>query len=555
MKLNIRRQFLAWAAFGVLTTIAMAGLAVATAFDLGARLAQDRTATSALRNHLEADMMHDALRADALAALHAAATNATDKRASIETSLREHVERFRRVIRQNGELALPEAIQQALRQVEQPLAQYVAAAQTIVANAFADRAAAEAGLADFDERFEQLERAMEAVSDRIEEFARQTQELSLARAERAKLVMAILGLVALATMLAGAVYLVRRVVRPLSDMTQTMQALAAGKTGLRIHGAERQDEIGDMARAVDVFRVAMDDAARLKETEARAASERVALLHRVSDDMAGNVGGVVSAVSAQTEQLKAATGRLSGSIDVTSGRVAAVAAQAEQASANAQIVAAASEQLTSSIAEIRRNTTEATAAAASTVDMATRTDEQVRGLTQAAQSIGAIVGLIQEIASKTNLLALNATIEAARAGEAGRGFAVVASEVKALAAQTARATEDITGQVGEIRAATGAAVDAIAGIRGQIGRIKDVSVAIASAVEQQTVSVAEVTQHVTDMANRIGAISSDIGTVSEAASASRDVAREFGAAFTELADSAVRLQGAVDSFARQVRAA
>ena len=249
----------------------------------------------------------------------------------------------------------------------------------------------------------------------------------------------------------------------------------------------------------------------------RAEDERKATLAALADTFNREVGTIVDSVSDSADTLRNAATDLSATAEETSRQSATVAAAAEQASANVQTVASASEELSSSISEIGQRVGDASKIASVAVEEARKTNEIVSKLAGSAQKVGEVVGLINEIAAQTNLLALNATIEAARAGDAGKGFAVVASEVKGLANQTARATEDISGQISSIQAETETAVAAIKGIGLTINKINEISTAIASAVEEQNAATKEISRNVQEASTGTTEVSSNIVNVRHAA--------------------------------------
>jgi methyl-accepting chemotaxis protein len=306
------------------------------------------------------------------------------------------------------------------------------------------------------------------------------------------------GLVLLLT-LAVSIIVARRITRPLQQMTITMNALARGGLAVVVTGLDRHDEIGEMAKAVEVFksnlvaRQALEAEAR--ETEARTVAVREADMHKLADDFENAVGEIAETVSSASTELEGFAGTLTTTADHAQELATMVAAASEEASTNVQSVASATEEMASSVNEISRQVQESARMASEAVDQARTTNDRIGELSKAAVRIGDVVELINTIAGQTNLLALNATIEAARAGEAGRGFAVVASEVKALAEQTAKATGEIGQQVGSIQGATQESVGAIREISGTIERLSEISSAIAAAVEEQGAATQEVSRN------------------------------------------------------------
>lgn len=351
----------------------------------------------------------------------------------------------------------------------------------------------------------------------------------------------------------------RAVVKPLNAMTSAMTDLAGGNLKIVIPGMGRHDEIGDMAAAVDVFKLNAIERLRLeaeqKEAELRAAAERKALVMKLAGDFEAAVGVIVDTVSSASTELEAAAGTLTGAARNTQQLSGRVAASSEQASANVQAVAAATEQLTGSVSEISRQVQEASQIARDAVQQTVRTDTRIAELSQAATRIGDVVKLITAVAEQTNLLALNATIEAARAGEAGRGFAVVASEVKALAAQTAKATEEIGNQIAGMQAATQDAVASIREISGTISRVSDISTTIAAAVEEQGAATGEIARNVQQAAQGTSEVAESIGQVNEGAGETGSASAQVLASAQSLAQESSQLKIEVDKFLVTVRAA
>ncbi|MGZ5924374.1 MAG: methyl-accepting chemotaxis protein, partial [Rhizomicrobium sp.] len=311
------------------------------------------------------------------------------------------------------------------------------------------------------------------------------------------------------------------IARPIGRITESMGVLAGGDVKAEIPFAERKDEIGSMATAVQVFKDNMIKARELEaaaaETEKRNAAQRKADMHKLADEFQAAVGNIIDTVSSASTQLEAAANTLTKTAEVTQDLSGAVAAASEQASANVQSVASATEEMTASVNEISRQVQESSRIAGDAVNQAQQTDARINELSQAAGRIGDVVKLITAIAEQTNLLALNATIEAARAGEAGRGFAVVASEVKALAAQTAKATEEISTQIAGMQTATQDSVAAIKEIGGTIGRISDIASTIAAAVEEQGAATQEIGRNVGEAAKGTGQVATSITDVNRGA--------------------------------------
>jgi methyl-accepting chemotaxis protein len=358
---------------------------------------------------------------------------------------------------------------------------------------------------------------------------------------------------------ASILVVLRRVTTPLISLSASMRLLAGGDNSSAVPYLGRQDEMGMMAESVEVFRKSALEMVSLRSEQMQAAKraedEKKAAMSVLADSFEASVKGVVQGVSAAATQMQASADAMTRSTDETNQQSSVVASAANQASTNVQTVAAAAEELTASIADIRRQVTQSAKIAERAAEEAERTDNLVQGLADTAQKIGDVIQLINAIASQTNLLALNATIEAARAGEAGRGFAVVASEVKSLAAQTAKATEEIAAQVGAIQDSTGHAVTAIKRIAGTITEVNTIAGAVATAIEQQGAATTEIARNVQEAATGTAEVSSNIVGVTDAVAETGRVSKDVLSAAGALSQQADELRQEVDRFLRSVRAA
>jgi methyl-accepting chemotaxis protein len=345
----------------------------------------------------------------------------------------------------------------------------------------------------------------------------------------------------------------------LGRLKGSMTRLAAGDLAADILGADRRDEVGEMAATVLVFRNHMKEAEHLRAAQdwhkQDAAAAQKAALTSLADGFESKIGRLVATLSASASNLQGTARTLTATAGHSNKEATAVAAAAEEASAGLHSVASASEELTASIHEISRQVAQSSKITGKAVDDARRTDVIVRALAEGAEKIGAVVGLITNIASQTNLLALNATIEAARAGDAGKGFAVVASEVKSLANQTGKATEEIGAQITQIQAATREAVDAISGISATIGEVSTIATAIAAAVEQQGAATSEIARNVQQTAQAAQEVTTGISGVSQAASQTGVAASLVLTSASDLSTQAEQLSGEANTFVTGVRAA
>ncbi|MBV8840180.1 MAG: MCP four helix bundle domain-containing protein [Alphaproteobacteria bacterium] len=407
---------------------------------------------------------------------------------------------------------------------------------------------------------EKLRGAIRAVGDRlnarVDEYSKQATE-EYESVSRLMMIAASLGIVL--SMALG--YCVGQfgIAHPMRSLVALLQRLAKGED-VAITGTERKDEIGETAIAVNGIKdmlaeKAKREAEEKQAEEARAAARRKADMIKLADAFQAAVGGIVDTVSSASTELEAAAGTLTKTAEVTQSLSGAVAAASEQASANVQSVASATEEMTSSVNEISRQVQESATIASEAVKQAQQTDGRINELSQAAGRIGDVVKLITAIAEQTNLLALNATIEAARAGEAGRGFAVVASEVKALAAQTGKATEEIGTQIAGMQTATQESVGAIKEIGQTIGRISQIASTIAAAVEEQGAATQEIARNVGEAAKGTAQVASNITDVNRGAGETGSASSQVLASAQSLAGESNHLKAEVDKFLATVRAA
>ena len=354
-----------------------------------------------------------------------------------------------------------------------------------------------------------------------------------------------------------ATFIALNIARPLVYLQGQMRRLAAGDLEIVAGDTARRDELGEMARTMDVFKTNAMEVQRLRNdqqiAEARAAEQRRTDMNRLASNFESAVGEIVDTVSSASTELEASATSLTTTATRSQQLATIVAAASGEASTNVESVAAATEELTSSVNEISRQVQESARIANDAVDQARKTNDRVDELTKAAGRIGDVVELINNIAGQTNLLALNATIEAARAGDAGRGFAVVASEVKALAEQTAKATGEIGQQISGIQAATKDSVLAIKEIGDTIGRMSEIASTIAAAVEQQGAATQEISRNVQQAANGTTQVSANIVDVERGASETGEASSHVLSAAQSLSRDGNRLKLEVGRFLDSVR--
>ncbi len=515
---RVRTRVLLPVAVGVLAVLGVAVAGSSTASRLDAVTASVSLESRILANHLTGDMMHDALRGDVLAVLLAQdAADVAEQRAAMD----EHGATFLEMQDRNAELADGEVLER-LEAGRPALEAYLASAERIGETAAGDRAAAQRQLPEFVTAFDALAASQEALSDTITEHIAENRAAGQATTTSAQRLLLLATVAALLAVLALGLLVSRSLTRPVDRLQRRLQLLGAGD----LSAAQEPwagDELGDMGRALETTQASLRSTVQV-------------------------LGANAEALAAASEELSVTAQSIAGSAGQTSAQSDVVSAAAEEVSRNVQTVATGAEEMGESIREIAQNANDAARVAGEAVEAATATNATIAVLGDSSAEIGAVVKVINSIASQTNLLALNATIEAARAGEAGKGFAVVAGEVKDLATATARATEDISRRVEAIQANTSGAVTAIGMVGEYISQIADYTTTIASAVEEQTATTSEMSRNVAEAATGTTEIAANIaGVASSAQTTSRGV-QESQTASGELARMSNEMQGLVSRF-------
>ncbi|MES2305344.1 MAG: methyl-accepting chemotaxis protein [Gemmatimonadota bacterium] len=476
-------------------------------------------AGAAIRNHMEADQMHDALRADVLAAL--LAQSPAESKAAQE-DVADHAKSLRARIADNAKLTLSDSIRKALDATPPVLEAYITQATKISDDAARKGRKAEAELPTFMVAFKALEKQMADVSDLLAAAAETNAKASDKEIVRATIQVAVAALIGSILLIVTVFQTRARILGPLSQAVEAAERVANG----------------DLSRDVEV--TSDDEVGRLMQA--------FATMTLNLRDIWGQLEQHAQTLAGSSEELTSVSQQMGANAEETAAQSGVVSAAADQVSSNVQTVASGSEEMSASIREIAKSTAEATRIAASAVQVAARTNATISQLGTSSAEIGNVIKVITSIAEQTNLLALNATIEAARAGEAGKGFAVVANEVKELAKATATATEEISRKIAAIQGDTAGAVSAIGEIQGVIGQINDIQTTIAGAVEEQTATTAEIGRNVTEAARGSAEIAQNITGVAQAAQSTASGASETQASSVELARMAAALQQLVGRF-------
>ncbi|MET0443707.1 MAG: HAMP domain-containing methyl-accepting chemotaxis protein, partial [Pseudorhodoplanes sp.] len=396
------------------------------------------------------------------------------------------------------------------------------------------------------------------IAERALDEAKARAQWQIATAQRSLILQLTLLAAALALAVGTMIAVTRRVITPLNRIRDAMLKVAGGDLAVDSAYGDRQDEIGALASALETFKQQAVEKADIEAQERSRNTETSSRQQAVDQHIRMfeiHIHEALQALGTASDKMNVTSDGMQTVSSRTNARIQVAAQASGEASVNVQNVASASEQLSSSITDISRQAAHAASIASRAVHQAQETDGTVQGLAKTASRIGEVVVLINDIASQTNLLALNATIEAARAGEAGRGFAVVASEVKSLASQTAKATEDISGQISDIQKVANDAIQAIQAIGGIIGEVNDVATAIAAAVEEQGAATVEITRSTQQAAAGTKNVSENIGGVRTDADATGAAAQDVKTASETLSDQTRKLGAQVTEFLGNIRAA
>ncbi len=514
----------------------------------------------AIGNQTSSDMMHDAMRADVLLARQTYLEGkAAEQAKDIHDEVKDHGATFVSLVEGNLKLGLPPEVNAKIEELLPHVKAYQSDTMATVKVALESPESYAAQYPVFQKRFKDLEDRMEAMSGALEEFQKSVASEAESVTQLSEYTLYLAATIALCIAFFSHYFSRRTVVVPLSLMEQSMGRLARGDLSIEIANLGSHDEIGAMARALEVFKRNAVEIERLgikgREDAGRAKEESQQARNRLADSFEAQVGAIVTAVAQSSFEVATFAKSMTNSAEATKLETGAVAGSLEAAVNNVQAAASAGEELSASIQEITRQVTRSADLTAATVEDARQTDSTVQSLAQASNKIGEVVKLISDIAAQTNLLALNATIEAARAGEAGKGFAVVASEVKSLANQTANATTEISKQIVSNQAVTESAIAAIRKIGERIAEMDQIANAIRGAMDQQESATREISQSMLAAATGTSQVNHALVNVSRVAGETGAAASELSASSVTLSKQSDNLRAAAVKFALSVRSA
>lgn len=513
---------------------------------------EQQEAVQVVQRHMESDMLHDGIRGNVYSALMGAKTGDAELLKSSQQEVQEMTENFAKGVEENLATPLPEPIHQQFEKIKQSVAGYSNASRTIAAHA-SNPEQAITELPQFQATFDVLEEDQGKQSEMIlawsEQIRRGIAHFSLYQ----RISLGIL----LLTSFGMTVYALRGVFRPIAGLQRAILEASESDVASEVPHIEREDEMGDIARAVKRFseRAIARMMAQSERMKTQAEREKRAALDQMAASFESSIRQVVSQVASSATQMEAGmrnVSKIAADTKHHSGTVAMLSSQTAQVTAQ---VAAAAEQLTASIREISAQTQKSNQIANEASNTAQSAQQVIESLKEKSAKVGQIIDVITSIASQINLLALNATIESARAGEAGRGFAVVASEVKGLASQVAKAAEEITRHIEEMRGVTTHSVESVQEIINIITQVSESTTAVAAAVEQQSAVTGEISQNIVRSSSSTHEISSSIATVESGAEATGSTANEVLGVARNLSAQSSTLTQKVNEFLQTVRAA
>lgn len=508
------------------------------------------------QRHMEADMRHEGIQSDVRSANIAYSKNDPQAVKEAFDNLKIHYKEFETNLQNNLDEKLPENIKNLFIDELNLVQKYGKAGEDLI-SAIKDGQDPKIELATFDNLFSSLEIKMGHTSDEIEKWANQTSISANESSNSNKNITTILSLLSILIAIFIPFYAWIAIFKPQRSLIDAMQILANNNLNIDISGKDRKDEIGEIARSIQIFKDNASTKNKLEEQQKQneldakenAKKERYAL----AANFESRVNGIIQTVASAATELYHTAESMSKLMDESGKKVTNVKSTSEQTSQNVNTVASAAEEMSASIREVAQQVAKSSEAVKSSVSEVDKTDKTSEHLEESAHKIGNVVELIQEISEQINLLALNATIESARAGEAGKGFAVVASEVKNLAGQTTKATEEISQYINNIQDVSSKVVGGLQSIKKSISDVEQYSSAISAAVEEQSYATREIASSMSLAASGSEKISVDISNISTAADETNKSAEQVLQAARMLSIESEKLSSEVTIFLSEVR--
>ena len=558
MSLSLKTKFIIIGGLSVAAIAFSSFTSYKTSTEITAISALQLLSSQTLQRHMDADMKHDGMRGNVYSALYGSKMGDAELVKTSKEDVAVMAKEFVENVDANLAANLPADIHQQLLKVKELVAVY---ADTSIAltQASDDFDKASAMLPDFNTAFDTLEEDQDKATDLMLAWSEDIKKRSSQIQEQGVVISTIAQAIAIILALLVPLFAVRGVFRPQAQMITAMNKIAAGDTTSEIPHTQRKDEIGEMARTVQVFKdnsLKIVEMAKQQEIQQRAVEvQKKASMQAMATDLEQKVKHVVDMVASAATEMDSTSKSVAQMADSSQNKLQNLAEQIGGTSRNVQTVASSTSQLSNAIHEISSQIAQSSTLTSSAVADAAQADNTANGLTEAAGKIGEVVEMINSIAAQINLLALNATIEAARAGEAGKGFAVVASEVKNLATQTTKATEQIGVLIGAIQGATSDTVGIIKNIGTKIRSINEISTTISAAVEEQGAATSDISSNVQQAASSTEEVSRNASEVTRTAQETGAAASEMTAASGELSKQAEILRREMDTFLANLRAA
>ncbi len=514
---------------------------------------EQKQALEVIQRHMDADMKHDGIRGNVYSALYASKIGDADLLKASQEEVVAMGADFTKLVQENLAATTTNDINAQFQKITQSVKTYEETAISITQKAGEDFEAANAMLPTFNDSFEVLEKDQGDVLDMILKWSDDLTNTS-------NFITNLLNAGTLITMILAVFigfYAIKGIFVPMKELTNTMHKIAQKEYQYDVIGQSRKDELGDMARSVEVFKQNGIAVQKLESEQAalkiKVEEDKKEAMNMLANDFDSRTAGIIKSLAAAATEMQATAAQMTATSASTAHASQIVASAATEADSNVQTVAAATEELSASSSEIARQISSVAEKSTRASSEAVKTSQQVGELNSLADSIGEVIGAIKDIAEQTNLLALNATIEAARAGEAGKGFAVVADEVKKLATETASKTIQIDERVGRIQAAIRSTVEAVGRIINDVNDIDHSTATVASAVEEQNAATSEIGRNVSEASTGTQQVAQNIVDVQRSAEETGEAATNLNQAANELAEIAENLQEQVANFLTEIR--